>query len=128
MTENEARRYLEPSHPLPPLSPENDWRPYPESETWREFNQRVSNFLETITPDQDNLLLLVTHGGTIIHAIMWWLRLNLDTQGWVHFDAAPTSITVLRVDEGNRRIIAKLNDDAHLWAQGMAEEIQFGPR
>lgn len=94
-----------------------DWRPFPGAETWREFYQRVSQFLDrlvTEVPD-DVVPLLVVHGGTLSNVVTWWLRLPLDVlPERTPFAASPGSISVLRKNGHNNPIIERLNDTAHL--------------
>ena len=54
-----------------------DWRPCPESETWREFYTRTSSCMERLHATGQSLLI-VTHGGVLINSIIWWLRLGVN--------------------------------------------------
>jgi probable phosphoglycerate mutase len=120
----------EEAHPLrsPPTEPLLDWRPYPGGETWREFYTRVAACMDELTREQEDLLILVSHGGTIIHQVAWWLRLGMDTLGHTWFDAHPASLTVLRVNQWGDRTIERLNDVAHLVAAGLAEAVTLDER
>ena len=112
-TKEEARRYYrEPTQPL------LDWRFYPEAETWREFHHRVCECMDVISVE-DATLLIVTHGGTIVHIIDWWLGLDVATMSRVHFETDPASITVLTINRLGDRVISRLNDTAHLWVGGL---------
>lgn len=90
-----------------------DLRPFPEAETWREFATRAGEFLAALPPETP-LPILVTHGGTLMNLVRWWLRLDLDTLSTSWFGAHPSSITELRADEWGQRGLARLNDIAHL--------------
>ena len=110
MTKDEARRYFrEPTHPLV------DWEPYPGAETWRQFYHRVAAFMEESSDRFDDSILVVTHGGTIMQIISWWLRLDMVTISNVSFKTDPTSITVLGKSTLDERTIERLNDTAHLY-------------
>ncbi len=61
------------------------------------------------------LFFLVTHGGTSINVVAWWPRLDVDILSQVSLDAA----RVLRINKWNERTIARLNDTAHLYADGI---------
>jgi probable phosphoglycerate mutase len=95
-----------------------DWRPYPQAETRREFHQRVVACLERMTADS-TLLLLVTHGGTIIHIVSWWLGLEVDQTSQVSFAVAPASLSVLTINGWRNHTLERLNDTAHLQAMGL---------
>lgn len=116
MTKDEARRYFrEPTHPLV------DWKPYPEAETWRQFYHRVAAFMEYSSDRFDDSVLVVTHGGTIIQIISWWLRLDMDTISNVSFKTDPASITALGTSTLDERTIERLNDTAHLYAASLSK-------
>jgi broad specificity phosphatase PhoE len=120
MSEEEARQYAREL-----TSPALDWQPYPEAETWRQFYLRVSACMDRLARDQEELLLLVTHGGTIINIVAWWLQLEIESI--VSLDASPASISVMRMNEWNERTIERLNDTAHLYAAGLSDEMRLHP-
>ncbi|HEX9914897.1 MAG TPA: histidine phosphatase family protein [Candidatus Bathyarchaeia archaeon] len=121
-TKEEAQRYYrEPTEPL------LDWQFYPEAETWREFNQRVCECMDTIA-DEDATLLIVTHGGTIVHIIDWWLGLDIATMSKVHFETDLASITVLTINRLGDRTISRLNDTAHLSMGGLHKGRLLNPQ
>jgi len=116
MTKEEARRHFkEPTRPI------LDWQAYPGSETWRRFYHRVSRDMEALTQDADKPLIMVTHGGTIVQIINWWLRLDMETLAHLFFDTAPASVTVLYVNKLSDRTIERLNDTSHLQMEGLHE-------
>jgi broad specificity phosphatase PhoE len=100
-----------------------DWQPYPGAETWRTFYLRVSACMDGLIEDQDGLLLLVTHGGTIVSIVYWWLQLRVDMLPSVSFHASPASVSVLRLNQWGERAIERLNDTAHLYAAGLADAM-----
>jgi broad specificity phosphatase PhoE len=106
----------------PLTEPRVDWQPYPESETWREFHQRVAGCMERLVQETEPLLL-VTHGGTIINIIAWWLGLDLAQQSRTSFAVAPASLSVLLVNRWGEHTLERLNDTAHLQAQGLTYPI-----
>jgi broad specificity phosphatase PhoE len=106
----------------PMTEPRVDWRPYPGSETWREFDQRVSECMERLTRDPTPMLL-VTHGGTIMRIVSWWLGLDLDQSTRVSFISEPASLSVLKVNRWNEHVLERLNDTAHLHEMGMPRRI-----
>jgi broad specificity phosphatase PhoE len=93
-----------------------DFRPFPDAETWREFNARICSFLEEL-PEDGPMPLLVTHGGTAMNIIAWWLRLGFEALQGIWFHTPPAGITVLRTDDGptfSHRGLERLGDTAHL--------------
>ncbi|UCH56880.1 MAG: histidine phosphatase family protein [Candidatus Bathyarchaeota archaeon] len=119
-TKAEAEPYF-----TPPTRPLLDWRPYPEAETWREFYHRVAGCMDRLHQGQDRPIIIVTHGGTIVNVISWWLRLPLETLSDVSFHASPASITVLNETELRERAIERLNDFAHLRSLGLAPRLSL---
>ena len=118
MTAEAAKSYFrEPTEPL------HDWQPYPEADTWRRFYARVSEWLDHPAEHRDGLLLLVTHAGTINNVVDWWLGLEIEILSRVAFGAAPTSISVLDVNQWGEHTIERLNDTAHLYAAGLSDRI-----
>jgi len=120
----------EEAHPLrtPPTEPRLDWRPYPGGETWREFYVRVAACMEELTHGRPDLLILVSHGGTIIQQVAWWLQVEMDTLEHIWFDIHPASLTVLRLNKWGDRTVERLNDTAHLCAAGLAEAVVLDER
>jgi len=118
----EAKQYV-----LEITSPVLDWQPYSQAETWRQFYSRVADCMDRLTVNQEAPLLLVTHAGTIINIVAWWLQLDIDMLCKVSFDALPASLSLLRVNQWNERAIERLNDTAHLYAAGLAEGIRLHP-
>jgi broad specificity phosphatase PhoE len=107
----------------PHSEPFLDWIPYPGAESWRQFSERVNAFLESFIPEQDRPAVLVTHGLTIHAIVQWWL--GLGTERRVHFSAEPGSLTVLRTTRWQERSIERLNDTAHLQADGLGRGIHL---
>ena len=120
----------EEAHPLryPPTEPLLDWRPYPGGETWREFYTHVATCMDRLAREQEGVMILVSHAGTIIHQVSWWLRLDMETLGHTWFDIHPASLTVLRLNPWGDRTIERLNDVAHLYAAGLAEAVTLDER
>ena len=61
-----------------PAEPFIDWQPYPEVETWRQFYWRVAGCMDRLVEGQEELLLVVTHGGTLMNIVAWWLQLDTE--------------------------------------------------
>jgi len=117
-THTEARSFA-----IPPSEPILDWQPYPQAETWRQFFQRVSAFMDQFAALQDAPAVLVTHSANIHVIIAWWLELPIESR--THFDVIPASLTVLKMSKGGDRSIERLNDSAHLHVHGMPNPIKL---
>ncbi len=111
------------THAIPPSEPLIDWQPYPGAETWRQFYQRVSHFMHTFSAKQQSAALLVSHAATIHVIVAWWLGIAVESQ--THFEVAPASITVLKINRWGERSLERLNDTAHLFAPGMSEPLRL---
>jgi broad specificity phosphatase PhoE len=109
-----------------PTEPFFDWQPYPQSETWGQFYWRVAGVMERLVEEQEDLLLLVMHGGTLVNIVGWWLQLSSVGFSKVSFNAQPTSISVLYTDRWGGHELERLNDTAHLYAAGLAEGLLKG--
>ena len=107
----------------PPTQPIIDWQPYPQAESWRQFHTRITRFMDTFAANQNTPAILVTHSANIHVIIAWWLHISVESM--VHFAVAPASITALRITSDGERSIERLNDTAHLYAQGMPERIRL---
>lgn len=100
-----------------------DWQPYPQAESWRQFTRRVAAFLEDFTARQETPAILVSHAATIHAMIAWWLGLGVESR--THFEIAPGSITVLRVNRWEERSLERSNDTAHLYSSGKVHPINL---
>jgi probable phosphoglycerate mutase len=100
-----------------------DFRPFPGSETGREFYERVAGFLDTFDGDGP-LPVVVSHGGTIIRLVARWIRLPVESLETAGFAIGTTSITVLQSGGHDGRIVERLNDTAHL--AGMEGRVTLG--
>jgi probable phosphoglycerate mutase len=110
LTEAEARVLRRPVT-TPPL----DWVPYEGGESWRHMQIRIGSYLSTLDQLERGTVIAVTHANALICAINWWLRIEDDRLlASTMYDAAPASITRLRVAADGCRTIAFLNDSGHL--------------
>ncbi|WP_346354921.1 histidine phosphatase family protein [Azotosporobacter soli] len=93
-----------------------DWRHYPGSETWREFNRRVEEFLDEIENCQNNRMVIVAHRGTLINVVIWWLAYRLDEHKKlpVSLTAAPGSMSLLSCNKWGEKTIEYMNDFSHI--------------
>jgi probable phosphoglycerate mutase len=109
LTRGEAEKIF-----IPVREPVMDWIPYPNAESWNSFSNRVSQFMDRIDETSKETVVIVTHGGTGVSIIHWWLELNNENKKMISFDIDPCSITRLRINEWGEKTISKLNDTTHL--------------
>lgn len=109
LTKKEAERLL-----TPISEPVWDWIPYPNAESWRIFNERVFDFMDRMEATAEERVVIVTHSGTAIAIICWWLELEDAYKRNISFDIGLGSISRLRINESGEKTIGKLNDTSHL--------------
>ena len=109
ITKKEAERLL-----TPVSEPVWDWIPYPNAESWRMFNERVYDFMDRINATAQERVVIVTHSGTAIAIICWWLELEDAYMRNITFGISLGSISRLRINESGEKTIGKLNDTSHL--------------
>lgn len=107
----------------PPSDPIMDWQPYPEAETWRRFYRRIASFMDGLHASEDRPALIVSHGGTIVNQVAWWLRLDEASLSYTTFHTSPASLSVLNVTPLNERALERLNDAAHLHKLGQVPRL-----
>jgi probable phosphoglycerate mutase len=112
-----AHLYRSPSDPI------MDWQPYPEAETWRRFYRRIRGVMDEIHAVEDRPTLIVSHGGTIVNIVAWWLRLDESDLSYTTFHSSPASISVLNETSFNERSIERLSDAAHLHDMGQVPRL-----
>jgi probable phosphoglycerate mutase len=99
----------------PITTPVLDWVPYEGGESWRDMQFRVGTYLSELDRLEAGTVIAVTHGNAMVCAVNWWLRVEDDhLLANAMCDAAPASITRLRVAADACRTIAFLNDTSHL--------------
>jgi probable phosphoglycerate mutase len=107
----------------PPSEPIMDWQPYPESETWRRFYWRITAFMDALHAVESRPTLIVSHGGTIVNLVAWWIRLEEASLSYTTFHTSPASISVLNVTPLDERAVERLNDAAHLYNLGQVPRL-----
>ena len=107
----------------PPSDPIMDWQPYPEAETWRRFYRRIKGVMDEIHAAEDRPTLIVSHGGTIVNIVAWWLRLEESDLSFTTFHSSPASLSVLNETPFNERSIERLSDAAHLHELGQVPRL-----
>jgi len=94
-------------------------------ETWAAFHGRVSGAMERVLREQTQLTIVVSHYGTTMNIVSWWLGLGLneanDTP--VGFGSLLASLSVLQMDVRGKRVLERLNDTAHLYATGIGTPL-----
>lgn len=90
-----------------------DFRPFEGAETGREFYERVGGFLDAL-PVQGPVPIAVSHGGTILRLIAYWLRMPPEAVEQVGFATHTAALTVLQTGRYGERYLERMNDIAHL--------------
>jgi len=94
-----------------------DWPLGPGVESWRQFYQRVADFMTAMSkaiPD-DELAIVVAHGGTISNIVAWWLEIPVDAlPARTPFAGTTASISMLARNQFGEPYIERLNDRIHL--------------
>lgn len=109
-TAEDARRIK-----LPVTEPTVDWVPYPGAESWKTMSLRVIRFMDSIScHSSDESLIIISHGNAGVAIIHWWLGLGEEFWSRISFELDCGSITQLTENRWGERVVAKLNDTAHL--------------
>jgi probable phosphoglycerate mutase len=87
----------------------------PGAETKNAFAQRVYAAMDAILESCCEHTVIVTHGFAVTFVLASWIRMPIESLGYVNFRAAPGSITVLHEDDyfHNRQVVS-LGDTRHL--------------
>jgi 2,3-bisphosphoglycerate-dependent phosphoglycerate mutase len=85
------------------------------AETKREFLTRIYRAMSRIVESPCATQVIVTHGFAVTFVVAAWIRMPLESAGWVTFGSNPGGITHLHEDDTlfNRHVMS-LNDRAHL--------------
>lgn len=79
----------------------------PGAETKGAMAARVYAAMASILESDREHQIVVTHGGALTFVIAAWIRMPLESAGYVDFRASPGSVTVLREDDyfHNRQVV-----------------------
>ncbi len=85
------------------------------AETKREFLTRIYRAMDLIVASPCETQVVVTHGLALSFVITAWIRMPLESAGWVNFRGGPGGITHLHEDDtAFNRYVMSLGDRAHL--------------
>ena len=86
-----------------------------DAETKRAFATRVYRAMDRIAESPCPTQVVVTHGYAVTFAIAAWIRMPLESVGWVNFRSNSAGISHLREDDLYfNRYVMSLNDTGHL--------------
>ena len=117
VTEAELRRYVPADSRVT-----EDLLAHRQAESWPAFYGRVAGCMDRLVgTDDDRLLIVVAHYGANICIVHWWLALGLTDGGDtpLSFETGLASLTVLGARPNGKRSLIRLNDTAHLQAEGV---------
>ncbi|WP_410664355.1 histidine phosphatase family protein [Amycolatopsis sp. lyj-84] len=79
----------------------------PGAETKGAMAARVYAAMDSILESPREHRIIVTHGGALTFVVAAWIRMPLESAGYVDFHASPGSVTVLREDDyfHNRQVV-----------------------
>ena len=87
----------------------------PGAETKMAFAKRLYAAMDAIVESSCEHQVIVTHGFAITFLVASWIRMPIESLGYVIFQAASGSITTLREDTYfHNRQLASLGDTRHL--------------
>ena len=107
--------------PVPVPTP--DHRPWTGSESWREFHNRVTSYMNQLDETEEHVII-VSHGGTIKNIIGWWIHIPLSRLLEIGFLVSNTSISILDTSRNQRRI-ERLNDTSHYTQYDKSTQIFY---
>ncbi len=91
-----------------------NWRPYPNAESWREFDQRIMEFMRDLQAYDDKVVIIVCHSQTIVSIIHNWMGLTEEQKKSTEFRIQNCSLTILSKDVSGYMTIETINDVGHL--------------
>ena len=85
------------------------------SETKHDFAERIYRALAAVESDPATHQVVVTHGFAVTFLVAAWIRMPIETTGYVNFRASSGGITVLGEDDFfHNRAVLSLDGTAHL--------------
>ena len=93
----------------------NHWDGIPGSETRLHLATRVYGALENVLSEETTHQVIVTHGFAGQFVLAGWIKMPIESAGYVSFRLTPGGISVLREDDFfHNRQITTLNEVSHL--------------
>ncbi len=115
VAEGKPQAWLDERFVPAPDSDRLDHRSIAGGESKREMVERIYRGAERIFDEDHPSQVIVTHGFALTFVIACWIRMPIESAGFVNFRATPGGITHLREDERfHNRAVRSLNDVAHL--------------
>ena len=85
--------------PLPADGDRLNHRIYKNAETRNEVGARIRECLDEIIANNDENLIIVSHGNALTFIIMSWLKVPVENMDYCHFQPAPARVTYLQEDD-----------------------------
>lgn len=120
VAEGETLEWLaEHGQPLPENGDRLHYKPCSGAESRFELAARVYPFVRELIQRGEPETVIVTHGGTHDVIVGAWLGLPPETLGRLQFATLPGGLTRLTTEADGARVVATLNDHAHLDLPGI---------
>lgn len=120
VAEGETLEWLaEHGQPLPADGDRLHYKPCTGAESRFELAARVYPFVKELIQRGEPETIIVTHGDTHDIIVGAWLGLPPETLGRLQFSTLPGALTRLATDPDGTRVVATLNDHAHLDLPGL---------
>ncbi|UCE06345.1 MAG: histidine phosphatase family protein [bacterium] len=91
-----------------------DYREFDKGESWREFYNRICNFMKIVLEKDEEQILIVSHGCAIGYIIAWWMQFTPLMLEQNCFQSKPGSISILKKNKYKQHSIILFNDTCHL--------------
>lgn len=91
-----------------------DCQIYPKIESIEETYYRAAASVSRIINDEERLVIIISHGCFLCKAIAWWVGIRVEDIQPNMFKLNNASISELRINEYNERILVRSNDISHL--------------
>ena len=94
-----------------------DWIPYQGSESLGMMQERINHFMDSVSREEEETMIIVAHGNSSVAILYWWLGINRELLTRISkpsFHLDPCSFTHVYRNELGKMTLSKLNDSDHL--------------
>jgi broad specificity phosphatase PhoE len=76
-----------------------DHRLLNDAESSREHYNRIARYLDSISAQQIQNAIIISHGGSTVHIVCWWLKIPIDIQDAFTMSGRSGGVTILSRDQ-----------------------------